>query len=201
MPRKKPIPEAIEETPAVAAEAAVEVAPAQLEAETVVPEDVVADEAPVASETPADACAWLDRAVAFYLAGQRYALPIDRVQEIQQIVAFSEVPGGGLGIVGMVNLRGHVIPAVDVRSLVGLGRQEYTLETPMIICRVRGHLIALVVDEVEDVLELPEGCLQAAPPMHALASKMVGVARLETGLVYVLDLDLLLGAGFTAWGV
>lgn len=135
----------------------------------------------------------IDRMVAFYLADQRYAFPIDRVQEIQQIVAFSEVPGGGMGVVGMVNLRGQVIPAVDVRQLVGLPRQEYTLETPMIIARLHDQLVALVVDEVEDVIELPEDCMQAAPPMHSMAAKMIGVCRMSDGLIYVLDLELMLG--------
>lgn len=137
-------------------------------------------------------CVLVERAVAFYLGEQRYALPIERVQEIQQIVAFSEVPSGGGGVVGMVNLRGHVIPAVDLRQIVGMAGKEYNLETPMIVCRVGGQVLALVVDEVEDVLELPSGCLQAAPPMHSLSSKMLGVARLDDGLVYLLDLDNLL---------
>jgi purine-binding chemotaxis protein CheW len=137
---------------------------------------------------------WIDRVVAFYLGGQRYALPIGRVQEIQQIVALSEVPNGGSGVVGMVNLRGHVIPAVDLRRLLGFATEEYTLETPMIICRMGVHLVALIVDEVQDVLELPEGCMQAAPPVHALSSKMVGVARMTDGLIYVLDLEPLLGS-------
>jgi purine-binding chemotaxis protein CheW len=141
-----------------------------------------------------DALGVVERAVAFFLAGQRYALPIERVQEIQQIVEFSDVPSGGTGVVGMVNLRGSVIPAIDMRRLVGLPTEEYTLETPMIICRYKGQVIALVVDEVQDVLELPEGCLQAAPPMHQLSSKMMGVARLDDGLVYLLDLEKLLAA-------
>lgn len=136
----------------------------------------------------------IDRVVAFYLDGQRYALPIDAVQEIQQIVAFSEVPGGGSGVVGMVNLRGQVIPAVDLRRIVGLASMEYTLETPMIICRVQDHLVALVVDEVQDVLELSPEWLQAPPSMHSLASKMLAVARLEDGLVYVFDVTKLIGA-------
>lgn len=138
------------------------------------------------------ACLMVDRVVAFYLGDQRYALPIDRVQEIQQIVAFSEVPSGGLGVVGMVNLRGDVIPALDVRQVVGMPGREYVLETPMIICRLKGQLLALVVDEVQDVLELPADCLQDAPPMHSLSSRMIGVARMSDGLIYVLDLDQLL---------
>jgi purine-binding chemotaxis protein CheW len=152
--------------------------------------------------TPAEevgACEFIERVVAFYLGGQRYALPIERVQEIQQIVAFSEVPSGGSGVVGMVNLRGNVIPAVDLRVIVGLPREVYSLETPMIICRLKGQLVALVVDEVQDVLELPEGCLQEAPPMHALSAKMIGVARLGDGLVYVLELEQMLAGVTGMW--
>lgn len=139
----------------------------------------------------------IDRVVAFYLDAQRYALPIDAVQEIQQIVALSEVPGGGSGVVGMVNLRGQVIPVVDLRRIVGLATVEYTLETPMIICRVEGQLIALVVDEVQDVLELSAECLQAPPAMHSLAAKMVAVARLDDGLVYIFDVVRLVGSALS----
>lgn len=137
-------------------------------------------------------CVLVDLVVGFYLAGQRYALPIDRVQEIQQIVAFSEVPAGSGGVVGMVNLRGEVIPAVDVRILVGLAPQEYSLETPMIIARAGGGLVALLVDEVQDVLSLPADCLQDPPALHTMADRMIGVARMDDGLVNVLDLDRLL---------
>lgn len=141
----------------------------------------------------------VDQVVAFYLGGQRYAIPIGAVQEIQQIVAFSDVPSGGMGVVGMVNMRGHVIPAIDLRRLVGLPPEEYSLETPMIICRMRGQLAALIVDQVEDVVDLPEGSLQAAPPMHALSSKMIGVVRMPDGLIYLLDVEQLLG-GLVAGG-
>lgn len=134
------------------------------------------------------------RVVVFHLDDARYALPLDRVNEIQQIVAFSEVPGGGVGVLGLVNLRGEVIPAVDLRTVLGMSVRELTLETPMVIARAaEDSVVALVVDGVEDVLVLPEGSVQEPPAMHALATKMLGVARLTDGLVYVLDLDTLLG--------
>lgn len=144
------------------------------------------------TEIPTDSEVSIVRVVAFFLGGQRYAFPIERVQEIQQIVAFSEVPGGASSIVGMVNLRGDVIPAIDLRKLVGLPVQEYTLDTPMIICRLDQQLVALIADEVQDVFELPEGCVQPAHSMHSVAVKMTGVARMDDGLIYVLDLDALL---------
>ncbi len=139
-----------------------------------------------------NACDWVERALVFHLGSQRYGIPIEQVNEIQQIVAFSDVPSGGFGVVGMVNLRGDVVPAIDVRRLVGMDELAYTLETPMIIARSGDHAVALIVDEVEDVVRLPEGCLQAASPMHALSNKMIGVARLDSGLVYLLDVDRLL---------
>ncbi len=135
----------------------------------------------------------IERVVAFHLSGQRYALPIGRVREIQQIVALSDVPEGVNGVVGMVNLRGQVIPAVDMRRLVGLEVREYTLETPMVITEIHGRVVALLVDEVEDVLEVPEGAMQEAPPLHQLSGSMIGVVRLADGLVYVLDPDRLVG--------
>jgi len=146
-------------------------------AQPVDPEGAVSDRVPQA----------IGRVVGFILDRQRYALPIEQVREIQQIVALSEVPGEANGVVGMVNLRGRVIPAVDMRELVGLEAAEYTLQTPMIISEIHGRLIALLVDEVLDVFELPEDSMQAAPPLHKLSASMFGVARLEDGLVYVLD--------------
>ena len=128
---------------------------------------------------PSNACDWVERAVVFHLGSQRYGIPIEQVNEIQQIVAFSDVPSDGFGVVGMVNLRGDVVPAIDVRRLVGMDELAYTLETPMIITRSGDHVVALIVDEVEDVVRLPEGCLQAASPMHALSNRMIGVARLD----------------------
>jgi len=140
-------------------------------------------------------CVMVERAVAFILGGQRYALPIEVVREIQHIVAFSEVPSGGAGIVGMVNLRGNVIPAVDLRRFLGLEPRAYTLETPMIIAEYRDEVLALLVDEVEDVYELSPDCLQDPPALHQLSACMIGVARLADGLVYILDIDRLIGDG------
>lgn len=153
----------------------------------------ITDELTGATAQPAEACVMIVRVVAFHLGGQRYALPLERVREIQQIVAFSAVPSGQTGVVGMVNLRGQVIPALDMRRLVGLEPIEYSLETPMVIAEVRGDLLALIVDEVQDVFELPSECLQTTPTLHQLSASMLGVARLDDGLVYILDIDQLIG--------
>lgn len=150
---------------------------------------VVEDAAPLVEFVDPTELRDSSRMVVFYLGDQRYALPIGRVQEIQQIVAFTDAPDDTGVILGMVNLRGMVVPLVDLRTLVGLTPRDYDLETPMVICRLRGGLVALVVDEVEDVAEMPEGCLQTPSKLHALAGKMLGVCRMEQDLVFLLDLD------------
>lgn len=146
-------------------------------------------EAPMGENVLAPA---IDKMVVFLLADQRYSIAITSVQEIQQIVAFSDVPSTGQGLVGMVNLRGNVIPALDIRLLLGMPPLQYHLDTPMVICRSHDQLVALIVDEVEDVVALPEGCLAAPPQMHGLADRMIGVCRMENHLVYLLDVDRLL---------
>lgn len=163
------------------------------------PVEDVADEQPQAeaieeeaAPEPPDPATLIGRMVVFHLADQRYGVPIASVQEIQQIVAFSEVPVGFDGVIGMINLRGHVIPAFDLRIVLGLPTQDFHVDTPMVICKTGDQLVAFVVDEVEDVLELPEGCLSPPPRMHALSGRMIGVCRMGMELIYLLDVDRLM---------
>lgn len=167
------------------------------------PTAVAGEDAPVAGQpeeraddaagyTPETSVA-IDQMVAFHLGDQRYALPIGSVQEIQQIVAFAQAPASSHAVVGMLNLRGQVIPAIDLRTLIGMPKEEYRLDTPMVICRTGDHLVALVVDEVEDVLDLPRHMLAPPPKLHSLSDRMIGVVHLDTELVFLLDVDLLVG--------
>ncbi len=132
-----------------------------------------------------------DRVLVFGIADQRYALPIDRVQEVQRICAFA-ADGFGGSVVGMVDLRGSVIAAVDVHALLGLGPGDLTLDTQMVIFAVDGDLVALLVDRVDDVFVLPEGSLRSAPKRHELAAKTLGVMGSGDELVLVLDMASLL---------
>jgi purine-binding chemotaxis protein CheW len=127
--------------------------------------------------------------VTFRLGDQLYALPIETVQEIQQIVEMLPLPDSAPALVGLIDLRGTVVPAIDLRLLVGLPASDYQLETPMIFCYAREHVVALIVDGVEDVVDLPEGCVQPPSGLYSLADRMIGVARLDSGLVPLLDID------------
>lgn len=181
MPRRKPTTE----------EPVAEVAEASRE--TPAFEEPVASQFEIAPEIDeeADQETWRSaaQAVTFRLGDQIYALPIEKVQEIQQIVDMLPLPDADPALVGLIDLRGTVVPAIDLRTLVGLPAAPYELETPMIFCHTRAHTVALIVDGVEDVVDLPEGCIQPPSPLYSLADRMLGVARLDMGLVPLLDVD------------
>lgn len=145
----------------------------------------------VASEADADTSD-VTQVVTFQLDGQLYGLPIEVVQEIQQLVEFTPLPDPGTAMLGLIDLRGTVVPALDLRTLVGLPPRDFTLETPMIFGRARGHVVCLIVDAVEDVVSLPAGGLQPPSALAALADRLVGMCRLPQGLVLVLDIERLI---------
>lgn len=158
------------------------------------PEPAVEETLPVVDDDEPEAAAGEPagepaRIIVFSMEGQRYGLPIEVVQEIQQIVAFSEIPEHRTAVVGVINVRGQVVPAVDLRLLVGMPAKEYGLQTPMLFVRTAQGLVSLIVDEVEDVIEVPTGALQAPSRMYALADRLLGVMRLEADLVFVFDID------------
>lgn len=135
-------------------------------------------------------CVEPDRVLVFTLDGQRYGLPIDVVLEIQQIVALSEIPeSANSAVVGIINVRGRVVPAVDLRLLVGLQPRVYDLQTPMVFVSTVHGPVALIVDEVEDVVEVPAGATQPVSRVYAMADRMLCVVRFDADLVFVFDID------------
>lgn len=131
----------------------------------------------------------LTQAVTFQLDGQLYGLPIEVVQEIQQLVEFTPLPDKAPALLGLIDVRGHVVPALDLRVLVGLEPKPFTLQTPMVFCRARGHIVCLIVDEVEDVIDLPATGLQPPSSLYSLADRLIGMCRLPQGLVLLLDIE------------
>ncbi|MHB1136582.1 MAG: chemotaxis protein CheW [Coriobacteriia bacterium] len=159
-------------------------------------EPVPATEADVSDVVPAERI--IDRAVAFRLAGQLYGLPIDVVQEIQQLAELLPLPDDDPALVGLIELRGAVVPVLDLRALVGLEEAPYTLETPMVFCHVSGHQVCLIVDSVDDVVDLPPASLQKPSALYTLADRMLGTVKLDQGVLMLLDIDRLVPAAALA---
>ncbi len=111
--------------------------------------------------------------VAFRLGSQEYALPIENVVQVTRIVAITPTPEPSDYVKGVINLRGKVVPVIDTRRRLGMRVRPYDLDTQLLIARHDGHVIALLVDAVSEVLSLPTGSIE---PSSELGSKMKGVS-------------------------
>ena len=131
----------------------------------------------------------IDRVVTFRLEGQLYGLPLAVVREIQQLAELLPLPDDDPALVGLIELRGSVVPVLDLRAIVGLPEASYSLETPMVFCTAGTHQVCLIVDSVEDVVELPPDSVRPASSVYTLADRMLGTVRLEKGVLMLLDID------------
>lgn len=127
--------------------------------------------------------------VAFSLDEQRYALPLSAVERVVRAVEVTALPRAPEIVSGVINVRGSVIPVVNVRRRFGLPEREPALSDQLIIGRTSRRSVALVVDAVAGVLEYSE---KQAVPAEAIAPGLeyvTGVVKLSNGMVLIHDLD------------
>ena len=103
----------------------------------------------------------------FRVGGEDYAIDIMRVREIIHPLTITPVPRAPAFVDGVIRLRGDVIPVVDVRKRFGLPATPATRKSRFLVVNVAGRRIALVVDEVREVLRLRRGEIRPAPPLGA----------------------------------
>ncbi len=103
--------------------------------------------------------------VSFELDGEVFAVDILEVQEITRVREVRPIPEAPIFLEGVINLRGKVIPVMDLRKRLHLPVGETNAETRMIVVKNEGRPVALLVDSVSEVLRLPIETLEAAPAM------------------------------------
>lgn len=133
--------------------------------------------------------------VTFTLNTEEYAVDILNVQEINRITEITRVPNSPDYVEGVVNLRGKVIPIINLRKKFGFGEKPIDDGSRIIIMEIHGITNGLIVDSVSEVLRIPSSIIEPAPPMSsALNSKFIkGIAKLENRLIILVDIDKLLG--------
>lgn len=129
--------------------------------------------------------------VVFNLATEGYGINIFRVSEIIRMREVTPVPGANAHIRGLINLRGKMIPVVDLRSRLGLGEVESTDSTRIIVVSTEAGQVGIVVDAVTEVMTLTSSQLEDAPALVAdSASEYVwSLAKQEDRIITLLDLD------------
>lgn len=147
----------------------------------------------------AGATATAEQFLTFEIGDELFALPILSVQEIRGWEKVSQIPRTDAQILGVINLRGSVVPVLDVRTRLGIEPREVTPTTVLIVVRLEAEdhssaTVGCVVDAVSDVVSIRLQDLRPAPSTcGSLDSHFIrGVATIDTRLVLVLDLSLLI---------
>ena len=138
--------------------------------------------------------------VTFTTAGQMFGLPIERVQDVFKPTRITRVPLAGAEIAGVLNLRGRIVTAIELRAGLGFGARA-SGEVPMAIgIELRGESFGLLVDAVGEVLKLPDDEREANPINidRSLGRVSAGVYRLDGQLLVILDIDRVLDLGAEA---
>ena len=132
--------------------------------------------------------------VTFKLAGQKYAVDILKVQEINNMKEITTIPNAPPFLEGAINLRGKVIPVLNLGKKFAADNTVVNELAKIIIMDVRGVIMGVIVDSVSDVLRIPRDLVEPPPPVSSITRSafICGVARLDEGLVILLDMDKLL---------
>jgi len=136
----------------------------------------------------------INQYLTFSLGEEEYGIEILKVQEIKGYSAITYIPNTPPHIKGVMNLRGTVIPVVDLRAKFAMPAVEYNKFTVIIVVTVEEKILGLVVDAVSDVLNIAPGDVRPAPDFGArVDTKFInGVASLNEKLAVLLDIKKLL---------
>jgi purine-binding chemotaxis protein CheW len=128
--------------------------------------------------------------VSFKLGSEEYGVDIGQVQEINRMVAVTKVPRAPQFMEGVINLRGQLIPIIDLRTRFGMERAEHSKSTRIVVTEIGSKRIGMVVDSVSEVLRLPLEQIEEAPDMiSGVETEYIrGVGKLEERLIILLDL-------------
>jgi purine-binding chemotaxis protein CheW len=131
--------------------------------------------------------------VSFQLGGEEFGLEILRVQEIIRVQQLTRVPNSPAFMDGVINLRGKVIPVINLRRIFGLGDLTHDKQTRIVVVEVKGAVLGFLVDSVSQVLRIPAETVEAPPRLHHVRREYVsGVGKLDSRLLILLDLDRLM---------
>ena len=133
----------------------------------------------------------------FRLGAEEYAVDILKVQEIRGYEKVTPIPRSPEYLKGVVNLRGAIVPIIDLRVKFGMADPAYDSFTVVIVLRIAGRIIGAVVDGVSDVLRFGPNDVRDAPSLGAMvdSSYLAGVATQSGRMILIVDIEKLLNAG------
>ncbi|MEW5958862.1 MAG: chemotaxis protein CheW [Chloroflexota bacterium] len=129
--------------------------------------------------------------VVFKLANEHYGVDIAAVESIIKMQGITAVPRAPEFVEGVTNLRGTVLPVIDLRKRFGLPLEDHTKDTRIIVIEMSGSIVGMIVDAVTEVLRVsPEAIEPPSPLVTTVDSAFItGIAKVEGRLIILLDLS------------
>jgi len=132
----------------------------------------------------------------FALSEEEYGVDILKVQEIRGYDAVTRLPDAPAHIKGVINLRGTIVPVVDMRVKFRLERADYGPTTVMIVLNVGGRVVGMVVDSVSDVIRLSDAQVRPVPEVGCPIERrfLTGIGTLDDRMLILLDIERLMAS-------
>ena len=132
--------------------------------------------------------------VSFKVGTEEFGVDILKVQEINRMLKITKVPNAPEFVEGVVNLRGRIIPVIDLRKRLSIENKEHDNKTRIIVVDINGNIVGFIVDEVNEVLRISKDIIENPPELVSQVDSdfITSVAKLEDRLIILLDLDNLL---------
>jgi purine-binding chemotaxis protein CheW len=129
--------------------------------------------------------------VSFNIGGEEFGVDILQVQEINRMLEVTHVPNAPEYVDGMINLRGKVIPIIDLRRRFGMPRKEKDKNTRIVVVELNGQVVGFVVDAVTEVLRIPRSVTEPPPSFVGGIHEeyITAVGKLQDRLLILLDLE------------
>jgi purine-binding chemotaxis protein CheW len=129
--------------------------------------------------------------VGFKLGDEDFAVDISRVQEINRMLKITKVPNSQEFVEGVVNLRGKIVPVVNLRERLGFPQKEEDAKTKIIVTEINNSLIGFIVDEVREVIRISKDIIEQTPTIASSIEKDLinGVAKLEDRILILLNIE------------
>lgn len=128
--------------------------------------------------------------VTFRLENEEFGVNILRVQEIMRMMNITRIPNAPHFVEGVINLRGKIIPIVDLRKRLGFKNKDWDAKTRIIVVELDGLTIGFIVDSVSEVLRIPENTIEPPPSfVSGIESEYIeGVGKIGERLLLMLEL-------------
>ena len=134
--------------------------------------------------------------ISFTVGAEEYGLELLRVKEVIRMRQITWLPKAPSCVKGIINLRGDVVPIIDLRDRFGLQASEHTAMTRVIVVEVEGRLVGVVVDSASQVVRVPADQFDPPPPMLGKTAQgfITGVGKLQEKLIITIDVDKILSS-------